>query len=210
MNLSTIPHQNYEKNLPQEGNYILGQIKAQNIIVYQAFNDKIADYALKNQQFGGPDYSFNRMTWIKPNFLWMMYRCGWGQKDDNQKRVLAIEISFSGFEELLSEGILTSYTDTNESMQMWREKLNASNVRIQWDPDHDYKGAKLKRRAVQIGIKNEALQNFNNTHIKSIDDITEFVREQKENIENNRNFLVIEENVVEVNSYLKKRFSILD
>lgn len=150
------------------------------------------------------------MTWIKPNFLWMMYRCGWGQKDDNQKRVLAIEISFSGFEELLSEGILTSYTDTNESMQMWREKLNASNVRIQWDPDHDYKGAKLKRRAVQIGIKNEALKTFNNTHIKSIDDITEFVREQKENIDNNRNFLVIEENVVEVNSYLKKRFSILD
>lgn len=52
MNLNTIPHQNYEKNLPQEGNYILGQIRAQNIIVYQAFNDKIADYALENQQFG--------------------------------------------------------------------------------------------------------------------------------------------------------------
>ena len=45
---------------------------------------------------------------------------------------------------------------------------------------------------------------------QSIDDITAFVREQKENIDNNRNFLVIEENVIEINSYLKKRFSILD
>jgi len=22
----------------------------------------------------------NRMTWIKPNFLWMMYRSGWASK----------------------------------------------------------------------------------------------------------------------------------
>ncbi|WP_422570328.1 DUF4291 family protein, partial [Erwinia billingiae] len=29
------------------------------------------------------------MTWIKPSFLWMMYRSGWGMKDPGQKRILA-------------------------------------------------------------------------------------------------------------------------
>ncbi|MFM7854759.1 MAG: DUF4291 family protein [Flammeovirgaceae bacterium] len=24
--------------------------------------------------------SLNRMTWMKPNFLWMMYRSGWATK----------------------------------------------------------------------------------------------------------------------------------
>lgn len=209
MNLQTIPYHSYEKELPQEGNFILGQRRGDNIFVYQAFNERIADYAVKNQKFGGPDYSFNRMTWIKPNFLWMMYRSGWGEKDSNQSRILAIEMTFEGFEELLTEGILTSYDKSTGDEQAWREKLNHSNVRIQWDPDHDYKGEKLKRRAVQIGIKNEALHKFNNDFIKSIQDITRFVKEQKSSIDNNgKSFLVIQENVIEVNRPLKSKFSI--
>jgi Domain of unknown function (DUF4291) len=209
MNLQTIPYHSYEKGLPQEGNFILGQRRAENIFVYQAFNDRIADYAIKHQKFGGQDYSFNRMTWIKPNFLWMMYRSGWAEKDSNQNRVLAIEMTFEGFEELLSEGVLTSYDKSFGDEQSWREKLNNSYVRIQWDPDHDFKGEKLKRRAVQIGIKNDALQKFNNDFIKSIQDITSFVKEQKTSIDNNKEcFFVIDENIIDVNSSLKTKFSI--
>lgn len=209
MNLKTIPYHSYEKGLPQEGNFILGQRRGENIFVYQAFNDKIADFAIKYQKFGGQDYSFNRMTWIKPNFLWMMYRSGWAEKDSNQNRILAIEMTFEGFEELLNEGILTSYDKSFDNEQIWREKLNNSNVRIQWDPDHDFKGEKLTRRAVQIGIKNDALQKFNNDYIKSIQDITSFVKAQKKNIDNNQEwFFVIDENIIDVNSSLKTKFSI--
>ncbi|WP_209018579.1 DUF4291 family protein [Endobacterium cereale] len=32
--------------------------------------------ALDKGKFGPPTFSLNRMTWIKPSFLWMMYRCG--------------------------------------------------------------------------------------------------------------------------------------
>ena len=209
MNLQTIPYHSYEKGLPQEGNFILGQRRADNILVYQAFNDRIADYAIKHQKFGGQDYSFNRMTWIKPNFLWMMYRSGWAEKDNNQNRILAIEMTFEGFEELLNEGVLTSYDKSFGDEQIWRENLNNSNVRIQWDPDHDFKGEKLKRRAVQIGIKNDALQKFNNEFIKSIQDITSFVKAQKASIDNEKdNFFVIDESIIEVNSSLKTKFSI--
>lgn len=211
MNLQTIPYHSYEKGLPQEENFILGQRRADNIFVYQAFNDRIAEYAIKNQKFGGQDYNFNRMTWIKPNFLWMMYRSGWAEKDSNQNRILAIEISFEGFEELLTEGVLTRYDKIYGSETTWREKLNNSDVRIQWDPDHDINGEKLKRKAVQIGIKNDALQKFNNEFIKSIQDITNFVKEQKANIDNkNECFFVIDENIIEVSSSLKKKFFIPD
>ncbi len=209
MNLHTIPYKSYEKGLPQEGNFILGQRRANNIIVYQAFNDRIADYAIKNQKFGGQDYSFSRMTWIKPNFLWMMYRSGWAEKDNNQNRILAIEITFEGFEKLLTEGILTSYDKSNGDEQTWRKVLNNSDVRIQWDPDHDFKGEKLKRRAVQIGIKNDALQKFNNEYIISIQDITSFVKEQKALLDNNEEiFFVIDESIIEVSSALKQKYSI--
>ncbi|AMD95606.1 hypothetical protein AXF11_08495 [Leptotrichia sp. oral taxon 847] len=43
------------------------------IRVYQAYNNEIADEALKLGRFGSK-FSLNRMTWIKPSFLWMMYR----------------------------------------------------------------------------------------------------------------------------------------
>lgn len=211
MNLETITYNSYEKELPQEGNYILGQKKADGIFVYQAFNDRIADYAIQNQKFGGPDYSFSRMTWIKPNFLWMMYRSGWATKDINQSRILAIEMSFEGFEQLLMEGVQTSYDRSYGEERTWREKLNASDVRIQWDPDHDYAGSKLKRRAVQIGIKNLALQNFNDQFVKSIQDLTRFVKEQKANMDEARDsFLVIKESVIEVNSNLRMKYAIPD
>ena len=49
----------------------------------------------------GGEFKFERMSWIKTNFLWMMYRCGWASKK-NQERVLAITISREGFEEILA------------------------------------------------------------------------------------------------------------
>ena len=50
------------------------------IRIYQAYNNKIADEAIKLGTFG-EHFSLTRMTWIKPSFLWMMYRCGWTEKD---------------------------------------------------------------------------------------------------------------------------------
>jgi hypothetical protein len=49
------------------------------ITVYQAYGHAIADAALAAGTFTSP-FSRTRMTWIKPSFLWMMYRCGWAEK----------------------------------------------------------------------------------------------------------------------------------
>ena len=115
-----------EQIWPKEGKHILAQYDDTYIVVYQAFCPEIAEYAVKNQKlvsylylilkgyslslsplpslvcrFGGPAFSYSRMSWIKTNFLWMMYRCGWASKK-NQERVLAVWITREGFHEILS------------------------------------------------------------------------------------------------------------
>ena len=49
---------------------------AETVIVYQAYRHEIADAAVVAGTFAAP-FSLNRMTWMKPSFLWVMYLCGW-------------------------------------------------------------------------------------------------------------------------------------
>lgn len=67
------------KDWPQQGHHIMAQYDNEKIIVYQSYRKSIGDFAVKNQYFG-EGFSLERMTWVKPNFLWMMYRNGWEQK----------------------------------------------------------------------------------------------------------------------------------
>eukprot|EP00029_Vermamoeba_vermiformis_P012521 TRINITY_DN7351_c0_g1_i1.p1 TRINITY_DN7351_c0_g1~~TRINITY_DN7351_c0_g1_i1.p1 ORF type:complete len:168 (-),score=0.65 TRINITY_DN7351_c0_g1_i1:298-801(-) len=79
----TLETEKYEDQLkiwPEEGRHILAHYDEDTVVVYQAFKPNIAKYAVENQKFGGPNYSETRMTWIKTNFLWMMFRSGWGSK----------------------------------------------------------------------------------------------------------------------------------
>lgn len=74
-NLQTELYINQKENMwPQSGRHILAQFDKETIVVYQAFCPEIADYVVKHGSFGGPKYSFTRMTWVKTNFMWMMYR----------------------------------------------------------------------------------------------------------------------------------------
>jgi hypothetical protein len=46
------------------------------IVVYQAYRPQIGRFAAPRGSFGGSHFSLGLMSWIKPNFLWMMYRSG--------------------------------------------------------------------------------------------------------------------------------------
>ena len=58
-------------------------------------------------------------------------------------------------------------------------------VRLQWDPDHTPHGDKEQRRAVQLGLKGDVLENFNERWIRAIYDITDFVKEQRQFVHSN-------------------------
>ena len=98
-------------------------------------------------RFGGDRFSYDRMSWVKTNFMWMMYRCGWCTKK-NQERVLAVRITREGFDKILSKAV-SSDADKGLRMRM------RGKVRLQWDPDHDPSGAPQKRRAIQLGLRAE-------------------------------------------------------
>ena len=177
-------YRDLETKISNAGKQIItAQQTEEDILVYQAFNNQIADYAITNQKFGGSNYSFNRMTWIKPNFLWMMYRSGWANKP-NQERILAISLKKKFFYRLLLEGELSSINQSNYANEsIWKKLLNRSEVRIQWDPHHKPDESRLERKAIQIGIKGSLQKEFGTNQINFIEDITQFVIEQRMYIE---------------------------
>jgi hypothetical protein len=75
MNLVTGPYLVQAARWPKTGRHILAQFDDESIIVYQAYRPAIGQFAAQHGFFGG-QFSLNRMSWIKPNFLWMRYRCG--------------------------------------------------------------------------------------------------------------------------------------
>lgn len=118
------------------------------------------------------------MTWIKPGFLWMMFRSGWATKE-NQESVLAIRLKRAGFDEMLRRAIHSSFVpEAYESHEAWKALVGRSDVRLQWDPDHHPSGAKQERRAIQLGLRGAALASYADEWILEIEDITPFVRSQ--------------------------------
>lgn len=144
------------------------------ITVYQAYNQQIAQLAVQQQKFVSP-FSFQRMTWIKPSFLWLMERSHWATKS-NQNHILAIRIQRDFWEYLLQQSIHTDPTlSAHKNGEHWFESFENAKVHIQWDPERNLKGTKLEQRSIQIGISRFLIQAFNNTAIHSIQDITPLV-----------------------------------
>lgn len=162
---------------PAAGRHILAQFDDASVVVYQAYRPEIGRFAAAHGYFGGA-FSLGRMSWIKPNFLWMMYRCGWAAKE-GQEVVLAVRLKRAAFEEVLSRAVHSSFVpDLYGSEAEWKRRVAESDVRLQWDPDHDPSGRPVERRAVQLGLRGEALRRYAKEWLLGIEDVTPFVREQ--------------------------------
>lgn len=144
------------------------------IRVYQAYNPAIADEAVRLQNFG-KNFNVNRMTWIKPSFLWMMYRSNWGTKK-NQECILGLDIYREVFDLFLENAILTSPDSSLFNGNEWENKFNNTMVYCQWDPDRNINGNSINRHAIQIGIKGTALEKLLNGGICKIENLTPYVR----------------------------------
>jgi hypothetical protein len=173
--------QKKSKNTLPYDKRILAQFNENTIRVYQAYNNRIADEAIRIGTFGS-HFKMDRMTWIKPSFLWMMYRSGWATKE-GQERVLAIDIKRTGFCDVLENVVLSSFNaEIYGQYENWKALLEKSQVRCQWDPDRDIYGNALDRRAIQLGLKGDMVNNYVNDWIVKITDITNTVIELREMI----------------------------
>ena len=166
---------------PSEGRHILAHYDAETIIVYQAYRPMIGRYAIDHGKFGG-DFSYSRMSWIKPNFLWMMYRSGWGTKQ-GQEVTLGLRLCRQFFEEVLACAVASSLGQSNfTNHDDWKAALESSEVRLQWDPDHDPHGQAVSRRAVQLGLRGMVLETFGKHNLLEVIDMTNFVKAQRERL----------------------------
>ena len=185
MKLITEKYEVQKLRWPETGRHILAQYDADSVVVYQAYKPSIGSFAAENGFFGG-SFSLERMSWIKPNFLWMMYRCGWASKF-NQETVLAVRISRAGFDTILSQAVHSSFdAERYGTEEKWGEALGRHPVRLQWDPDHTPHGHKEERRAIQLGLKGAVLAKYAREWVVSIEDISEFCREQSAHVQARR------------------------
>ncbi len=155
----------------------IGEWDDEGVFVYQAFNNEIADWALKHQKFGGPNFNPTRMTWFKPSFAWMLYRAGYGHKS-NQEKILKIKLSHEDVATILSHCYCTIHGEKGTIMK--------GEGRVQWDPSRDLYSAKNGYprkvpglRAIQIGVSG-SLSKFYAASPLSIEDVTELAHRVKD------------------------------
>ena len=162
---------------PASGRHVLAQYDDETVVVYQAYRPSIGRFAAEHGYFGG-EFSLGRMSWIKPNFLWMMYRCGWATKD-GQEVVLAAWLAREAFDQILALAVPSTFWDHRyPDRRAWQADVARSDVRLQWDPDHDPHGRPVTRRAVQLGLRGAILAQYARDWIRRIEDVTPLVREQ--------------------------------
>ncbi|HET6247005.1 MAG TPA: DUF4291 domain-containing protein [Tepidisphaeraceae bacterium] len=178
MKLRTEPYHLQKARWPTDGRHILAQFDNERVVIYQAFRPEISCFAVARGYFGD-GFSMNRMSWIKPNFLWMMYRCGWAAKP-GQETVLAVTLHRLAFDEILSTAVHSSFQPgIYESKDQWERSVCGSEVRLQWDPDHEPCGRPTVRRAIQLGLRGSTLARYAREWICDIEDVSDFVLEQK-------------------------------
>lgn len=158
------------------------------IRVYQAYSSAIADEAIRLGTFG-EKLKRERMTWIKPSFLWMMYRCGWGSKQ-NQEHILAIDIKRQAFDHLVKNAVLSRYErESYNTYEEWKAKIRDSEIRCQWDPERDIYGNPLEYRTIQLGLRGKEVQKYVDEWIINITDISDYVRDIKMRIDTGENIM---------------------
>jgi hypothetical protein len=148
------------------------------ITVYQAYPPEIARPALLAGRFV-PPFKRERMTWIKPSFLWMMYRCGWATKP-GQEQVLAVEMTRDGFEWALAHACLSHYEAArHRDRDHWSQLLRDSPVRIQWDPERSLDLQPLPHRSLQLGLSGPAVDHYVDQWLVKLTDITAIASQVK-------------------------------
>ncbi len=144
---------------------------ASTVTVYQAYRPEIGRPAARAGRFPAA-WKRDRMTWIKPSFLWMMYRCGWAAKE-GQETVLAVEISRDGFEWALRHACLSHHVPAlHGDRAAWRRQLRQAPARVQWDPERDLRLAPLPHRSLQLGLAGQAAARYADDWIVGIEDVT--------------------------------------
>jgi hypothetical protein len=112
------------------------------------------------------------MTWIKPSFLWTMYRSGWATKP-GQEHILAVQLTRDGFENILGQACLSAFDPAvHSSREAWNQQRRRTGVRVQWDPERSLTLEPLPWRSLQVGLSGPVVHRYVADWIVGISDAT--------------------------------------
>ncbi|MFJ6696196.1 DUF4291 domain-containing protein [Streptomyces sp. NPDC091272] len=152
---------------------------ADTVTVYQAYPASIGVPAVRDGRFPW-NWKRDRMTWIKPSYLWMAYRSGWASKPD-QEVVLAVQIRRDGFDWALRNAVLSHHDRRlHRDKAAWKRQLQSSPVRAQWDPERDVRLRPLPYRSLQLGLRGEAVERYADEWLVGIREVTPLFRTMRE------------------------------
>ena len=93
---------------------------------------------------------------------------------------LAVRLRRDAFDEILGQAVHSSFEpEVYETHEEWKRAVAGSDVRLQWDPDHGPSGNPVERRAIQLGLRGDILARYAREWLLGIEDISEFVAEQR-------------------------------
>ncbi len=192
-------------------NQIRADYDAQTIVIYQAYPLAIASAALEAGRFV-PPFSFNRMTWIKPSFLWLMERSNWGRKS-GQEYILKVRMSRAGWYEALKRGVLTRYASgAYRNAETWRKDFEHAEVHVQWDPERSLRSSDLGHNSIQVGISRHLIERYVNDWVQEIRDMTPQVRKIRTLLQNGQSSkaaaLLPKQHIYHVPQDIKQRLNI--
>lgn len=178
------------------------------LYVYQAFRPDIGLYAAEHGRFGR-DFKLDRMTWVKPSFGWMLYRCGYGFKS-GQEVVLRIKISHDGWLDALSGAVLSHYERRIHGEKAFFDRaLKVGECRVQWDPDRTLALERMERRAIQVGLRGSLVARYVDEWIIGIEDVTALAHAVKEAVSGRAELPVVpDERTYEVPAEIAQRLGV--
>ncbi|MEN7551725.1 DUF4291 family protein [Rapidithrix thailandica] len=146
------------------------------VYVYQAFKPQTVQTAVALGTFG-KGFGLDRISWIKPSFGWVLRRTKYGTKNRMQG-IAKIKLSHQAFHEIISQSIESHWNqNVFASEDVWRNRLNSSDVIHQWDPERDLIGRRLERQAIQIGIRGEVIKKYVSDYIIGVEDVSSLAHE---------------------------------
>src|SRR5581483_6063012 len=98
----------------------------------------------------------------------------------------AVRLKREAFDAILAQAVASTFGGVPgffSSDADWKAAVARSDVRLQWDPDHHPSGSPLERRAIQLGLRGETLRRYGREWILGIEDVSDFVCEQRAHVE---------------------------
>jgi len=178
------------EELPQKGQHVIGYIMknleiidtappydgivTEYIVFYMISEKSTAASIMESQHLDKSDYNSLKTNSIQLSFLSIMHHYSSSEKE-NQESVLAIWMK----KEVLEEFLL-------------KEK-------IKWNPDYDYLGRKIERQTINLDLTEEDFEKFVKDKIEFILDVSDFIKEQKQYINQNQieKLIIPKERIVE-------------